>query len=73
MSEILPTILGAGESTSLQMLSLASPRLALEDGASGMAARALANCHTLRLLNLDGWSFRIEVIVIVCSRREIYA
>lgn len=61
MSEVLPTILGAGESTSLQMLSLASPRLALEDGASGMAARALANCPTLRLLNLDGWSFRIEV------------
>lgn len=61
ISEVLPTVLGAGESTSLQMMSLASPRLTLEDGATAMAAKALSNCVTLRLINMDGWSFRIEV------------
>lgn len=62
LSEILPTVLGAGESPSLQMLSLGSPRLALEDTAVQMSARALGSCITLRLLSLDGWSFRIENI-----------
>lgn len=61
LSEILPSVLGAGESQSLQMMILSSPRLALEDGATAMAARSLANCATLRLLSLEGWSFRIEV------------
>lgn len=61
ISEILPSVLGAGESQSLQMMVLSSPRLALEDGATAMAARSLANCSTLRLLSLEGWSFRIEV------------
>lgn len=61
LSEVLPAVLGAGESTSLQMMSLASPRLTLEDGAAAMSAKALANCITLRLLNMDGWSFRVEV------------
>lgn len=60
LSEILPAILGAGESTCLQMISLGSPRLALEDGAIAMTARALANCVTLRLLSVDGWTFKIE-------------
>lgn len=61
VSEVLPALLGAGESISLQMMSLASPRLALEDGATAMAARALSNCMSLRLLSMDGWSFRVEV------------
>lgn len=61
LSEILPAILGASESTSLQMISVGSPRLALEDGSISMSARALSNCNTLRLLNCDGWSFRIEI------------
>lgn len=61
VSEVLPALLGAGESISLQMMSLASPRLALEDGAVAMASRALSNCMSLRLLSLDGWSFRVEV------------
>lgn len=61
VTEVLPTLLGAGESVSLQMMSLSSPRLALEDGATAMAARALANSLSLRLLSLDGWSFRADV------------
>lgn len=61
MSEVLPTLLGCGESVSLQMMSLASTRLVLEDGATAMAARSLANCVSLRLLSLDGWSFRVDV------------
>lgn len=61
LSEILPAIIGAGESPCLQMISLGSPRLALEDGAITMTARALSSCPTLRLLSIEGWSFRIEV------------
>lgn len=63
VSEVLPCVIGAGESVSLQMMSLASPRLALEDGATAMSARALANCVSLRLLSLDGWSFRVDVSI----------
>lgn len=63
MSEVLPTLLGCGESLSLQMLSLASTRLVLEDGATALAARSLANCASLRLLCLDGWTFRIDVSI----------
>lgn len=65
VTEVLPTVLGAGESISLQMLSLASPRLALEDGATAMAARALSNCMSLRLMSLDGWSFRVDVSIVL--------
>ncbi|XP_055908357.1 uncharacterized protein LOC129943132 [Eupeodes corollae] len=60
LSEILPSVLGASESPCLQMLSIGSPRLSLEDSAIAMCARALTSCSTLRLLSLDGWSFRIE-------------
>ncbi|XP_058464840.1 uncharacterized protein LOC131438680 [Malaya genurostris] len=69
LSEILPTVLGASESPSLQMLSLGSPRIALEDAAVGMSARALGSCITLRLLSLDGWSFRIDNIGTLASVR----
>ncbi|XP_058055694.1 uncharacterized protein LOC131207102 [Anopheles bellator] len=69
LSEILPTVLGASESPCLQMLSLGSPRIALEDAAVGMSARALGSCITLRLLSLDGWSFRIENIGTLASVR----
>lgn len=69
LSEILPTVLGAGESPSLQMLSLGSPRLALEDTAVAMAARALGSCITLRLLSLDGWSFRIDNVTTLANVR----
>lgn len=64
ISEVLPAVLGAGESISLQMMSLASPRLTLEDGATAMSAKALSNCVTLRLINMDGWSFRVEVQIL---------
>ncbi|GAB0087497.1 NACHT domain-containing protein [Sergentomyia squamirostris] len=60
LSEILPSVLGASESPCLQMMSIGSQRLALEDGAIAMASRALANCATLKLLSVEGWSFRIE-------------
>jgi hypothetical protein len=70
LSEILPALLGAGESPSLQMISLNSPRLALEDAAVGMSARALGSCITLRLLSLDGWSFRIENVSTLASVRS---
>lgn len=63
MSEVLPALLGCGESVSLQMMSLASTRLVLEDGATAMSARALANCVSLRLLCLDGWTFRVDVSI----------
>ncbi|XP_053672008.1 uncharacterized protein LOC128722185 [Anopheles nili] len=69
LSEILPTVLGASESPCLQMLALGSPRIALEDAAVGMSARALGSCITLRLLSLDGWSFRIENVGTLASVR----
>uniref|UniRef100_A0AAG5CQG3 NACHT domain-containing protein n=1 Tax=Anopheles atroparvus TaxID=41427 RepID=A0AAG5CQG3_ANOAO len=69
LSEILPTVLGASESPCLQMMSLGSPRIALEDAAVGMSARALGSCITLRLLSLDGWSFRIENVGTLASVR----
>lgn len=67
LSEILPSILGASESMCIQMLSIGSPRLNLEDSAISMCSRALTSCSTLRLLSLDGWSFRVEVIKILIS------
>lgn len=69
ISEILPVILGAGESTCLQMLSLSSPRLVLEDQVVAMAARALSSCITLRLLVLDGWTFKVENIATLAAIR----
>lgn len=71
MSEVLPTLLGCGESISLQMLSLASTRLVLEDGATAMASRAMANCVSLRLLSLDGWTFRVDVSIFEKSINNI--
>lgn len=61
LSEILPAVLGAGESQSMQMMILSSPRIALDDTAVALTVRSFANCRTLRLLGLDGWSFRVEV------------
>lgn len=72
LSEVLPSILGASESPSLQMLSIGSPRLNLDDTAISMSARALTSCSTLRLLNLDGWTFRIEVRILVFAELKKY-
>jgi hypothetical protein len=41
VSEILPSILGASESSCLQMLNFASPRLVFEDAAIAMSVKAL--------------------------------
>ncbi|KAI9578222.1 hypothetical protein GQX74_015108 [Glossina fuscipes] len=60
ISEILPSILGASESPCLQMLSIGSQRLNLDDSVIVMCARALTSCATLRLLSIDGWCLRIE-------------
>lgn len=68
MSEVLPALIGSGESLSLQMMSLASTRLVLEDGATSMAAQALANCTSLRLLCLDGWTLRVDVSILIFIR-----
>lgn len=61
ISDILPSILGISESPSLQMLSIGSQRLNLDDHLIVMCSRALTSCQTLRLLSIDGWSLRIEV------------
>ncbi|KAM7359523.1 uncharacterized protein ACRADG_013241 isoform 2-T4 [Cochliomyia hominivorax] len=60
ISDILPSILGASESHCLQMLSIGSQRLNLDDTVIAMCARALTNCSALRLLSIDGWSLRVE-------------
>lgn len=60
LSEVLPVIIGASESHSLQMLSVGSPRLILEDGAVAMVARSLTDCINLRLLGIDGWTMRLD-------------
>lgn len=60
LSEVLPVIIGASESHSLQMLSVGSPRLILEDGAVAMVARSLTDCLNLRLLGIDGWTMRLD-------------
>lgn len=73
LSEILPTVLGCSESPSLQMLSLGSPRLILEDTAITMSARALGSCITLRLLSLDGWTFKFETLATLAQVRGFLA
>lgn len=60
LSEVLPVIIGASESHSLQMLSVGSPRLILEDSAVAMVARSLTDCLNLRLLGIDGWTMRLD-------------
>lgn len=61
ISDILPSILGASESSCLQMLSIGSQRLNLDDSVVVMCAKALTSCSTLRLLSIDGWCLRIDV------------
>lgn len=70
ISEILPSILGTSESSSLQMLNFASPRLVLEDAVIEMSAKALSCCSTLRLLGLDGWSFKFDTIHTLSQTRS---
>ncbi|XP_049827178.1 uncharacterized protein LOC126266735 [Schistocerca gregaria] len=60
LGEVLPALLGLADSASLQLLDLGSQRLCLDDGAAQLVCQALARNSTLRLLSLDGWTFRIE-------------
>lgn len=60
LSEVLPVIIGASESQSLQMLSIGSPRLILEDSAVAIVSRSLTDCLNLRLLGIDGWTLRLD-------------
>lgn len=70
LTEVLPIVLGAGESNCLQMLSLASPKIILEDTAVSMTARALSSCISCRLLDLTGWTFKIENVATLASLRS---
>ncbi|XP_046401762.1 uncharacterized protein LOC124167786 [Ischnura elegans] len=60
--EVLPLVaaLGEGGGSRLQLLDLSSPRLTLDDAATQLLCHALARNSSLRLLALEGWTFRIE-------------
>lgn len=60
-ADMMPLVLAVTEAPCLQLLDLASPRLALDDHPSRLLCHALARNSTLRLLSLEGWTFRIEV------------
>lgn len=64
LAEVLPVLLALHEAPTLQLLDLASPRLVLTDAPAQMLCHALARSPALRLLGLDGWTFRVEVILI---------
>ncbi|KAJ8672964.1 hypothetical protein QAD02_004225 [Eretmocerus hayati] len=60
-ADVMPLVMGLAEGGSqLQLLDLSSPRLALDDHPCRLLCHALARNASLRLLNLDGWTFRIE-------------
>lgn len=60
-ADVMPLVLALTEAPCLQLLDLASPRLALDDHPSRLLCQALARNTTLKLLSLEGWTFRIEV------------
>lgn len=60
-ADVMPLVLALTEAPCLQLLDLASPRLALDDHPSRLLCHALARNTTLKLLSLEGWTFRIEV------------
>ena len=64
LGEVLPVILGLADNTSIQLLDLGSQRLILEDGPTQLVCQSLAKNSSLRLLSLEGWTFRIEVSLI---------
>ncbi|XP_046419917.1 uncharacterized protein LOC124179504 [Neodiprion fabricii] len=59
-ADMMPLVLALTEAPCLQLLDLASPRLALDDHPSRLLCHALARNSTLKLLSLEGWTFRIE-------------
>lgn len=62
-ADVMPLVLALTEAPCLQLLDLSSPRLALDDHPSRLLCHALARNTTLKLLSLEGWTFRIEVSV----------
>lgn len=60
-ADVMPLVLALTEAPCLQLLDLSSPRLALDDHPSRLLCHALARNTTLKLLSLEGWTFRIEV------------
>ena len=61
LGEVLPVILVLADNTSIQLLDLGSQRLILDDGPTQLVCQSLAKNSSLRLLSLEGWTFRIEV------------
>ncbi|XP_025155865.1 uncharacterized protein LOC105185347 isoform X2 [Harpegnathos saltator] len=59
-ADVMPLVLALTEAPCLQLLDLSSPRLALDDHLSRLLCHALARNTTLKLLSLEGWTFRIE-------------
>ncbi|XP_063235464.1 uncharacterized protein LOC134538244 [Bacillus rossius redtenbacheri] len=60
LGEVLPAVLGVADNCSLQLLDLGSQRLVLDDGPTQLVCQSLAKNSSLRLLSLEGWTFRIE-------------
>ncbi|KAK3929871.1 NACHT, LRR and PYD domains-containing protein 1-like protein, partial [Frankliniella fusca] len=58
--EVLPALLALAADPPLQLLDASSPRLTLPDGPAQQVFTALAKNANLRLLSLDGWTFRFE-------------
>ncbi|XP_052126070.1 uncharacterized protein LOC113203118 isoform X2 [Frankliniella occidentalis] len=58
--EVLPALLALAADPPLQLLDASSPRLSLPDGPAQQVFTALAKNANLRLLSLDGWTFRFE-------------
>ena len=61
LGEVLPVILALPESPALQLLDLASPRIVFMDAPAQLLCHAMSRSPSLRLLGLDGWTFRLEV------------
>lgn len=59
-TEVLPIVLALAENSSLQLLDLGSSRITLEDSQTQLICKSLSRNVTLRTLNLDGWTYRLE-------------
>ncbi|XP_026676231.1 uncharacterized protein LOC103505029 [Diaphorina citri] len=60
LGEVIPVLLGLADNRSLQLLDLGSQRLVLDDGPTQIVLQALIKNSSLKLLSLEGWTFRIE-------------
>lgn len=59
-TEVIPVVLALAENSSLQLLDLGSSRITLEDSQTQLVCKSLARNITLRTLNVDGWTYRLE-------------